>query len=137
MPNYVHCKLTCKGASPDLQAFKALISSEERVFDFQNIIPMLPFPSEENLPIPRWYLWRLDHWNTKSNALWGELEEDDGQLHYFFKTVWTPPIPIFAALAKMFPTIYFICSFDEESGEIIEDVEYNKPEGEKCSSQHG
>ena len=48
-----------------------------------------------------WYSWSLDHWGTKWNAYHFRLiAEDDEHLDFSFDTAWSPPEPIFAALAN-------------------------------------
>lgn len=47
-----------------------------------------------------WYSWSLANWGTKWNAYHFRLiAEDDDQLDFSFDTAWSPPEPIFAAMA--------------------------------------
>lgn len=47
-----------------------------------------------------WYSWSIANWGTKWNAYSLEIvEEDEGRLEFTFDTAWSPPEPIFAALA--------------------------------------
>ncbi|RWR25494.1 hypothetical protein D2T29_22030 [Sinirhodobacter populi] len=48
-----------------------------------------------------WYSWSIANWGTKWNAYSFQLiGEDDDQLDFSFDKAWSPPEPIFAALAK-------------------------------------
>ncbi|MFC3058561.1 DUF1281 family ferredoxin-like fold protein [Paenirhodobacter populi] len=48
-----------------------------------------------------WYSWSIANWGTKWNAYSFRLiAEDDDQLDFSFDTAWSPPEPIFAALAN-------------------------------------
>lgn len=47
-----------------------------------------------------WYSWAISTWGTKWNAYSFELiAEEDGLLEFSFDTAWSPPEPVFAALA--------------------------------------
>lgn len=47
-----------------------------------------------------WYSWSLANWGTKWNAYdFRLIAEDDDQLDFSFDTAWSPPEPIFAAMA--------------------------------------
>lgn len=47
-----------------------------------------------------WYSWSIANWGTKWNAYSFEIvEECEGRLEFRFDTAWSPPEPVFAALA--------------------------------------
>lgn len=47
-----------------------------------------------------WYSWSIANWGTKWNAYSFEIiEEREGRLELRFDTAWSPPEPVFAALA--------------------------------------
>lgn len=47
-----------------------------------------------------WYGWSIANWGTKWNSYsFRELSENDGHFEFTFETAWSPPEPIFAALA--------------------------------------
>ncbi|RJL07309.1 hypothetical protein D3P06_00795 [Paracoccus aestuarii] len=47
-----------------------------------------------------WYSWSISNWGTKWNAYSFEvIEEREGRLEFRFDTAWSPPEPVFAALA--------------------------------------
>ncbi len=48
-----------------------------------------------------WYTWSIRNWGTKWNAYGAQiLEQTDDRLLFGFDTAWSPPTPIFDALAK-------------------------------------
>lgn len=62
-----------------------------------------------------WYEWAIEKWGTK----WGAYEfrwesETKDRLEFLFDTAWSPPVPVFKEVAKMFPTLTLeVASFDE------------------------
>lgn len=62
-----------------------------------------------------WYSWRIQNWGTKWNAYSVDLERtDDTTVELKFDTAWSPPEPIFAAIAEKFPDLRIIgACFDE------------------------
>lgn len=47
-----------------------------------------------------WYSWSLANWGTKWNAYSYEvIDEHEGRFEFRFDTAWSPPEPVFAALA--------------------------------------
>lgn len=47
-----------------------------------------------------WYSWSISNWGTKWNAYSFEvIDEDEGRFEFRFDTAWSPPEPVFAALA--------------------------------------
>lgn len=47
-----------------------------------------------------WYSWSIANWGTKWNAYSFEIiEEREGRFEFRFDTAWSPPEPVFAALA--------------------------------------
>ena len=106
-----------------------------------------------------WYFWRCAYWGTKwnssffclvSNSLAALLEEPNKRLEFLFCTAWSFPEPVFAALAREFPTLRFECAcldecwnfagqgyyeavdhamkFGDASAELYESVYGEKPE---------
>jgi len=58
--------------------------------------------------------------------------KDAGYLQYYFQTAWSPPCPVIAKMAEMFPKLKFVLEYSEtgcafkgtmvcENGEVIED----------------
>ena len=56
----------------------------------------------ESKGIPNWYDWCYDNWGTKWDACHVDFEEyDDSIVTFSFDTAWSPPIPVYEALADM------------------------------------
>jgi hypothetical protein len=64
------------------------------------------------LTVPLWYEWSLQHWGTKWNACDARYSDLDQNIIHF-DTAWAPPIPIFEAVAKLFPEHEFLIYSDE------------------------
>lgn len=62
-----------------------------------------------------WYEWCNEHWGTKWTAYsCRAIEHKDGVSVVTFETAWSPPIPVFAELAKRWPGLIFdVTSYDE------------------------
>lgn len=75
-----------------------------------------------------WYDWSIANWGTKWNAYSFSMLEDEQA--FKFDTAWSPPVPVFEALAERFPNLGIYCaSFDEGWGFACEGW-FNPPEGE-------
>ncbi|WP_444679585.1 DUF1281 family ferredoxin-like fold protein [Halomonas sp. E19] len=62
-----------------------------------------------------WYHWRLNHWNTKWNAVGPRItDKSDTSVIIKFDAADSVPIPIFSALAVRFPDLEFKGEFLEE-----------------------
>jgi hypothetical protein len=64
-----------------------------------------------------WYEWQYATWGTK----WGDcdtyLEPVTGnELLIYFQTQWGPATRGFRTISKMFPTLVFVFTYDEEAG---------------------
>lgn len=75
-----------------------------------------------------WYSWSIAHWGTKWGAYqYREEERSPGVFECTFDTAWSPPVPIYEAIALRFPTIHMVVHwFDEgwcHAGKIILDPE--------------
>ena len=124
MPNWCMNEITFD--SSKIEEVRALVRSDEALFDFNKIIPM-PQEEEDN-----WYEWCWNNWGTKWNA------SDPWELHwggYSFDTAWAPSIPVTKVLSSLVPDTEFTHIYYESgvgfagevvclNGEIISDVEY-------------
>ena len=67
---------------------------------------------------PDWYNWRCEHWGDKWNAQDTKVSRlESGAIELKFDTAWSPPVPIFEAIAERFPEL-------EITGDFI-DGQYN------------
>ena len=64
-----------------------------------------------------WYDWNVRNWGTKWDACDTYVgRTDDLSASVSFQTAWSPPEPIFRALAEQFPNLKFDISYEEEQG---------------------
>ena len=118
-------------------------------FDFNKIIPMPahgdtffatgPLGEEERKKYGKnnWYDWSVEHWGTKWNSSESSLyDEDEDCLEYTFRTAWSAPGPVIAALAKKFK-VSVVCdyydtdNFPNTAGRIVA-----KPDGDVSFERH-
>ena len=104
MPNWCNNSLTISHKDADtLDNLMAQIraDSDERLF--QHIKPMPEELRDTTSPSdsPNWYDWSCDNWGTKWDACNVDYEEYDGIVTFAFDTAWSPPIPVYEALADM------------------------------------
>ena len=60
-----------------------------------------------------WYDWSIENWGTKWNSCDADWYENEAE----FTTAWDAPVPIFCALAQMFPNVEIeVCYADEDLG---------------------
>jgi len=136
MPNWVESKLhVAKGDSSEVFEF---IRSEESVVDFNNILPMpadvaaRASEQEEAAPVLTlgdgttvkaiWYPekcieleWNRQNWGTKWNSRYAGYSAKDPEHVIEFATAWSPPVPIFEALAKRFPDHKIVINSDDDN----------------------
>lgn len=71
----------------------------------------------EELGCIYWYDWRNKHWGTKWNAYDTSKSDHVDHLEIIFNTPWSPPLPVFEALAEKYPELHLRMEFsDEEAG---------------------
>lgn len=105
--------------------------------------------------------WCVENWGTKWNAMYthcetsgsNEIDIDtrDNKLYnvtYDFDTAWSPPIPVVAKMAEMFPTLEFELEYEEggegfkgsnsfaDGKQIAADVYYFESENEEEYEQY-
>jgi hypothetical protein len=74
-----------------------------------------------------WYNWNNREWGTKWDACEVEVaEEADTFIHFTFNTAWSPPTPVFEAIAEQHPEIQMEAYCIEEQGW---GVEYESADG--------
>jgi hypothetical protein len=119
MPNECRCTLEITGDPNNVRGCLAAIatpdseSEDQRLFDFERVIPLPPDPREK-LGLSRtepidWRRLRIDSWGTKWNAVSVTIERqpDDSGAVIKFDTAWDPPWPILRTLADRFPRLEF------------------------------
>lgn len=63
-----------------------------------------------------WYNFNIREWDTKWDACHPEVERTDEGVAVAFETAWSPPEPIFRAMAEQFPELEFDIWWEEEQG---------------------
>ena len=156
MPNWTVNTIRALGTPQDLRAFLEALKWEDKVFDFNRIIPMpellehtakdllgqrvksryvidttvdgplekniRPFTEDEEAVLKsighsNWYDWSVEHWGTKWNACYSEIDETgsaSGYVEIRFETAWAAPVPVFQRMFELFPQISFVCVWKHE-----------------------
>ena len=158
MPNWCSNTVLIKGQKEEIRNLTVFLTDDESEFSFQKIDPCpealnqasAPNRSEQNAAFntkkygaPDWYSWRVKNWGTKWNSDGASVEiqeaddEDTLIAIYNFSTAWSPPIPIYQKLAKMFPNTNIFVNYDEsgvdfsgwrsyKNGEETRAIEYDQ-----------
>lgn len=138
MPNWVSTKLSIRGSHNELVRFRDGINESKSIMESYIPTPQqlrdtmsgftrdektmeeLVIKQEENIAKfghKDWYEWQYAVWGTK----WGDcdtyLEPVTGtELLIYFQTPWGPATSGFRTISKMFPTLMFVFTYDEEAG---------------------
>lgn len=132
MPNHVTHAFTIEGDEKEIKRFldKCFIKEDGNTeFDFNALIPMpeilnktisgntsemetVTYKKTEKEAINQsghknWYDWRIENWGTKWNAYHTRFDDHEDLVELEFDTAWSCPEPIFYALGKQFPKLYF------------------------------
>jgi hypothetical protein len=97
-------------------------------FDFERIKPMpedvkatsgkpLTMEEEQRTKGRNWYDWCSSEagWGTKWNSYDNRIEaESDGLFECYFETAWSPPMPVFEALAEKYPELTIKVEYFDE-----------------------
>lgn len=108
MPNWCENDLSVAGDKESLALFMKSISGDKEM-DFTKLVPR-PIEQEDN-----WFNWSWDNWGTKwaPNVIWISDETETGTA-MTFQSAWGPPIQLFTAIAKLFPTLDFALVYSED-----------------------
>jgi len=104
MPNICYCNLEIKSNDEKiLNNFIQYVRAETCVFDFDLILKV---PSHLNEMEK--FEWKQQNWGTKWNTFVSRIvKRSNNNIHYYFETVWTPPINLLYTLSKFFPELDF------------------------------
>lgn len=121
MPNHVTSKVYIENG--DIADILKIVSSEDREFDFNKLIPMpadlqvttisiwdKKKQAENVINYGNWYDWSVANWGTKWNAYDINVEGDC----ITFDTAWSTPAPIFAELSRRLPEATIVVKFADE-----------------------
>jgi hypothetical protein len=103
MPNWCNNSLTISHKDADtLDNLMAQVRAGDGDL-FQYIKPMPEELRDTTSPSdsPNWYDWCCNNWGTKWDACNVDYEEYDGIVTFAFDTAWSPPLPVYEALADM------------------------------------
>ena len=109
MPNWCYNSMKITGTISEITRLKQTCirtdENKQAQLDFSAIVP-LPEGG-----------WAREHWGTKWNASDFRVTVDaPGCYEFHFYTAWTPPVPVWEKMAKMFPALEFSLSgVDEQS----------------------
>jgi len=113
MPNWVTNEITFNfDMSHEKDRFMKLVTSDDNVFDFNNIVPMPEniFKAESGTRD-----WCCENWGTKWNSCNASLDwEDEDDVGFIFDTAWSAPTPIAVNLKRMFKGISFRWFYRDE-----------------------
>lgn len=141
MPNWVYNNITIVNADPDelskfidhINTKPAFLDDEEwtdqREFSFHSFVtldrkyreeyktthgsgPEGPTGDTEH----NWYNWNNANWFTKWDASGVDINYDGNSVNLYFETAWSPPIPVFQAIAQQFPNLVIDFRWEEEQG---------------------
>ena len=117
MPNWCENKIWVRGNTSELDRLVEFISSEEREFDFQKV---LPYPEDSDI---NEHDWRIDNWGTRSQPDEPLVYVYGGEAEIGFLTAWSPSLGITQTLSELFPRLEFEHGY-EEGGEDFSGVFY-------------
>jgi hypothetical protein len=135
MPNWVYNSVDIHGTKEGIQAFrkealeyKSPYVDEGDKFSFHAFVTL---PADKFMEYREtngfiggkqsgdtefnWYNWNNKNWHTKWDACDVDLiSNSDDYIHVTFNTAWSPPMPVFEAMAKKFPELVFTFEWEEE-----------------------
>jgi hypothetical protein len=86
----------------DIEAFKAKLG--EKTFEDARC----SIQAFDETGFSNWYDWSITNWGTKWNSSDFDVRaEEPGRYEFTFYSAWSPPIPVFEKMGKMFPTLDF------------------------------
>jgi hypothetical protein len=152
MPNWVENEVSITGDNKILREIveKYCTEFEERdeakitCLDFDKIIPMpeelrkTTSPNRLNAEemtgkygYPDWYEWSLSNWGVKWNAspyLDARLDDNGGEVMFYFNTPWGTPDKVLSELSKKYPDITIVNNCNEEAGFFAGKIIYKNGE---------
>ena len=113
MPNWCTNKLSVLEGPKD-EKLRFLETSKR--LSFNEIIPEPTEFVEDISSSGLLTLWRIEYWGTRSNITSIDIHEIADGVEFY--TAWTPPLNIFAELAKLFPELKLQLLFEEPNMNI-------------------
>ena len=113
MPNWVTNEISFNfDMSHEKDRFMKLVTSDDNLFDFNNIVPM---PEDLVKSVLGTRDWCSENWGTKWNSCNTTVDwDDDEDAGFIFDTAWSAPTPIAVKLKRMFKGISFRWFYRDE-----------------------
>jgi hypothetical protein len=125
MPNWCDNTLTVEGAEETVQRFKQMAKLQAGKADSDlSLASLYPIPDnvyqgdlgpEESQRYGKntWYHWCITHWGTKWDVQATLTDALPVRLVYWFQSAWSPPVPWLKKVARDFPRLRFVLTYDE------------------------
>jgi hypothetical protein len=159
MPNWCENSILIQGDPEEVGKLLSFIESGTKPISFDKIIVMPPQLKDQSSPVrdeevekeniklygaKDWYSWATTHWGTKWDASNPIIIYDNTTpmmpgnrvVKMSFSTAWAPPIPVYKALAKLFPNTNIYATYNEpgvgfsgwemyKEGKLVKKEEYD------------
>lgn len=131
MPNHVFNTMTVVGDAEHIKAFAEKAKHEDREFSYWNFVT----PPQEALDSGEywatngfvngersgdtrnnWYHFNVREWGTKWDTYDLEVTSAPRAFYAQFSSAWSPPLPVFEAMAEQHPELDFSFYWEEEQG---------------------
>jgi hypothetical protein len=148
MPNHCENELEITGEVKTLDKLAIFIKSDKSDFDFNKIIAYpeefakadeeyAKLSDEEKMKIKDGfnsggYEWCIENWGTKWSAYDLSVSEQTDRIVINFMSAWSPPCPIIAKLAELFPSLTFLYKYEEGGMDFSG---FQKYENGKCTEE--
>ena len=136
MPNWCGNTVLIRGEPDEVGKLLSFIEDRSNPFSLNKIIVMPPQLREQSAPVREedvakdnvtkygatdWYDWATNNWGTKWDTSDARIIYDNTDpmmpghrtVRIEFETAWAPPMPVYDALAKMFPNTNIFAAYDE------------------------
>lgn len=137
MPNWCSNTVLIQGEPEEIGKLLMFVEQDSNPFAFNKIIVMPPQLRDQSSPVREddvakdnvdkygakdWYDWSVKNWGTKWDSNSTQIIYDrttpmmpgDRTVRIEFETAWSPPMPVYEALAKMFPNTNIFASYNED-----------------------
>lgn len=139
MPNWCSNYLVVSGESSELERFLDSTGDKDKLDSPFHLMKLYPTPTElkettsgffvdeekqksleaqqeknkQKYGSKDWYDWNIKNWGTKWEVEMLCSSQTDEQLVFTFDSAWSPPCELLDKVAKMFPKLRFVLSYEE------------------------
>ena len=100
MANHCYNTITITGNEAELETLHKLLTKEENYIDFEHVLKReIPFGEIYDIVGTKWFT--------------PDIELGDGELKLYGDSAWSPPVPLFEALAKTYTSLKVTMNFEE------------------------